>query len=43
MDIITELITIIRTKNSWGKNELLTVLLELLAENYDNTHNKGKL
>lgn len=34
MNIIQELIEIIETKNSWGKNELLKVLLTLMAKNY---------
>lgn len=34
MNIIQELIKIIETKNSWGKNELLKVLLELMAKYY---------
>lgn len=34
MNIIQELIEIIKTKNSWGKNELLMVLMEILAKNY---------
>jgi hypothetical protein len=34
MTIIQELIAIIETKNSWGKNELLKELLGLLARHY---------
>jgi hypothetical protein len=34
MNIIEELIDIIQTKNSWGKNELLKELLMLLAKYY---------
>lgn len=36
MNIIQELLKIIETKNSWGKNELKMVLLELLAKEYKN-------
>jgi len=32
MTIIEELVEIIKTKNSWGKNELLMVLMELMAK-----------
>jgi len=34
MNIIQELIEIIKTKNSWGKNELMFVLLDLMAKHY---------
>ena len=34
MNIIQELIEIIKTKNSWGKNELLKELLILMAKHY---------
>ena len=34
MTIIQELIAIIETKNSWGKNEILRELLNLLAKHY---------
>lgn len=34
MNIIQELIEVVKTKNSWGKNELLMVLIELLAKHY---------
>jgi len=30
--VLQELIEIIKTKNSWGKNELLFVLLDLMAK-----------
>ncbi len=34
MNIIQELIAIIETKNSWGKNELLMELMRLLAKHF---------
>lgn len=34
MNIILELIEIIETKNSWGKNELKDQLLKLLARHF---------
>ena len=34
MNIIEELIEIIKAKNSWGKNELMNELLKLLAKHY---------
>lgn len=34
-NIIQKLIEIIKTKNSWEKNELLLVLTDLLAEEID--------
>lgn len=34
MNIIQELVEIIETKNSWGKNELKNELLKLLTKYY---------
>ena len=34
MNIIEELIKILKTKNIWRKNELLLILTELLAKHY---------
>ena len=34
MNIIEELISIVETKNSWGKNELLLILTKLLAKHF---------
>lgn len=34
MNIIQELLEIIKTKNSWGKNELQSVILDLMAKHY---------
>lgn len=34
MNIIQELLNKIETKNSWGKNELKDVILQLLAKYY---------
>ena len=34
MNIIQELLEIIKTKNSWGKNELQNAILDLMAKHY---------
>ena len=34
MNIVEEMIAVIDTKNSWGKNELKMELLKLLARDY---------
>lgn len=34
MNIIQELLKIIETKNSWGKNELIQEITKLLAKHY---------